>query len=131
MTRRTGYVLALHMNLVPTAACGSSPETGCQDRGNNGLLATGFLTLSVYNPPGAGHDLWFTTLLNTQYPSWGYLIEHATTMERWNGDQMKDDPSMNSITTTHTARWPTGSIATPRVMRCRTRVPHGRTASRI
>jgi alpha-L-rhamnosidase len=37
-------------------------------------------------------------LLNTAYPSWGYLVEHgATTMwERWNGDQMKDDPSMNS-----------------------------------
>ena len=37
-------------------------------------------------------------LLNTEYPSWGYLVEHgATTMwERWNGDQMKDDPSMNS-----------------------------------
>jgi alpha-L-rhamnosidase len=40
----------------------------------------------------------YKLLLNTQYPSWGYLVEHgATTMwERWNGDQMKDDPSMNS-----------------------------------
>jgi len=37
-------------------------------------------------------------LLNTQYPSWGYLIDHGatTTWERWNGDQMKSDPSMNS-----------------------------------
>jgi len=36
--------------------------------------------------------------MNTQYPSWGYLIEHGatTTWERWNGDQMKGDPSMNS-----------------------------------
>jgi alpha-L-rhamnosidase len=40
----------------------------------------------------------YQLLLNTAYPSWGYLVEHgATTMwERWNGDQMKDDPSMNS-----------------------------------
>jgi len=36
--------------------------------------------------------------LNTDYPSWGYLVGHgATTMwERWNGDQMRGDPSMNS-----------------------------------
>ena len=36
--------------------------------------------------------------MNTQYPSWGYLIEHGatTTWERWNGDEMKNDPSMNS-----------------------------------
>jgi alpha-L-rhamnosidase len=37
-------------------------------------------------------------LLAKEYPSWGYLVEHgATTMwERWNGDQMRNDPSMNS-----------------------------------
>jgi alpha-L-rhamnosidase len=40
----------------------------------------------------------YKLLLNTEYPSWGYLVDHgATTMwERWNGDQMKADPSMNS-----------------------------------
>jgi alpha-L-rhamnosidase len=40
----------------------------------------------------------YKLLLNTQYPSWGYLVEHGatTTWERWNGDQMKNDPSMNS-----------------------------------
>jgi alpha-L-rhamnosidase len=40
----------------------------------------------------------YKLLLNTEYPSWGYLVGHgATTMwERWNGDQMKADPSMNS-----------------------------------
>jgi alpha-L-rhamnosidase len=46
-----------------------------------------------------GHsDVAYRLLLNTAYPSWGYLIEHgATTMwERWNGDQMRGDPSMNS-----------------------------------
>jgi len=47
----------------------------------------------------SGHGkLAYKLLLNTEYPSWGYLVGHgATTMwERWNGDQMKDDPSMNS-----------------------------------
>ena len=40
----------------------------------------------------------FDLLLNTRYPSWGYVVEHGgtTTWERWNGDQMKSDPSMNS-----------------------------------
>jgi alpha-L-rhamnosidase len=43
-------------------------------------------------------SLAYKLLLNTEYPSWGYLVGHgATTMwERWNGDQMKDQPGMNS-----------------------------------
>jgi alpha-L-rhamnosidase len=47
----------------------------------------------------SGHSLLaYKLLMNTDYPSWGYLVSHgATTMwERWNGDQMKSDPSMNS-----------------------------------
>jgi len=46
-----------------------------------------------------GHsDVAYRLLLNREYPSWGYLVDHgATTMwERWNGDQMRGDPSMNS-----------------------------------
>src|SRR5207253_2455333 len=46
-----------------------------------------------------GHtDVAYRLLLSTEYPSWGYLVGHgATTMwERWNGDQMRSDPSMNS-----------------------------------
>jgi alpha-L-rhamnosidase len=46
-----------------------------------------------------GHaDVAYRLLLSTEYPSWGYLVDHgATTMwERWNGDQMRGDPSMNS-----------------------------------
>ena len=41
----------------------------------------------------------YTLLLNTQYPSWGYMVEHgATTMwERWNGDKMLAQPEMNSF----------------------------------
>ncbi len=47
----------------------------------------------------SGHsDVAYRLLLQNTYPSWGYMIEHgATTMwERWNGDQMMGDPSMNS-----------------------------------
>ena len=40
----------------------------------------------------------YKLLMSTEYPSWGYMVDHgATTMwERWNGDQMRGDPSMNS-----------------------------------
>jgi len=99
---QTGYVLALHMDLVP-------PELRAKagDRlvklleANQWQLATGFLgtpyLLSVLSDTGHS-DAAYRLLLGTQYPSWGYLVEHgATTMwERWNGDQKKDDPSMNS-----------------------------------
>ena len=68
---------------------------------NRGLLGTGFLGTPylLEELTKAGHaKLAYKLLLNTQYPSWGYLVDHgATTMwERWNGDQMKGDPSMNS-----------------------------------
>jgi len=46
-----------------------------------------------------GHaDVAYRILLNRAYPSWGYLIDHGatTTWERWNGDTMRNDPSMNS-----------------------------------
>jgi len=99
---QTGYVLALHMNLVP-----DSLRPAVADRlvrkieDNHGLLGTGFLgtpyLLAVLTESGH-RDLAYKLLLNTNYPSWGYLVDHgATTMwERWNGDQMKSDPSMNS-----------------------------------
>ena len=99
---QTGYVLALHMNLLPNdlrAAAAknwlprSKPTTVCS---STGFLGTPYLLEELTK---SGHaDLAFKLLLNTQYPSWGYMVEHgATTMwERWNGDQMSDDPSMNS-----------------------------------
>jgi alpha-L-rhamnosidase len=99
---QTGYVLALYMNLVPTqlrAAAADKLVQKIQD--NHGLLGTGFLgtpyLLEVLSDTGHS-DVAYQLLLNTSYPSWGYLIEHgATTMwERWNGDQMRGDPSMNS-----------------------------------
>ena len=68
---------------------------------NHFLLGTGFLgtpyLLEVLSDTGHS-DLAYRLLLNKEYPSWGYLIDHGatTTWERWNGDTMRADPSMNS-----------------------------------
>jgi alpha-L-rhamnosidase len=99
---QTGYVLALHMNLLPDGLRNRSAQKLVDKiQANHGLLATGFLGTPylLEELSKTGHsDLAYQLLLNTQYPSWGYLIEHGatTTWERWNGDQMKSDPSMNS-----------------------------------
>ncbi len=99
---QTGYVLALYMNLVPENLRPAVAEKLVHKiEANHGLLGTGFLgtpyLLAVLTESGH-RDLAYKLLLNTQYPSWGYLVDHgATTMwERWNGDQMRNDPSMNS-----------------------------------
>ncbi len=99
---QTGYVLALHMNLVPEELREAAAKKLVQKiEENHWLLGTGFLgtpyLLEVLTDTGHA-DVAYRLLLNTAYPSWGYLIEHgATTMwERWNGDQMRGDPSMNS-----------------------------------
>jgi alpha-L-rhamnosidase len=99
---QTGYVLALHMNLLPDSLRSIAAKR-LVDRlaANNWRLGTGFLgTPYLLNAlTDTGHaDIAYRLLLNTEYPSWGYLVEHgATTMwERWNGDQMRGDPSMNS-----------------------------------
>jgi alpha-L-rhamnosidase len=99
---QAGYVLALHMNLVPEKLRPAvAQKLADKIEANHGLLGTGFLGTPYLLEELArtGHpDLAYKLLLNTAYPSWGYLVEHgATTMwERWNGDQMKGDPSMNS-----------------------------------
>jgi alpha-L-rhamnosidase len=99
---QTGYVLALHMNLMPEELrSAAAQKLADKIEANHGLLSTGFLGTPylLEELTKTGHsELAYKLLLNTQYPSWGYLVEHgATTMwERWNGDQMKDDPSMNS-----------------------------------
>ncbi|HKV79736.1 MAG TPA: family 78 glycoside hydrolase catalytic domain [Candidatus Sulfotelmatobacter sp.] len=99
---QTGYVLALKMNLLSD----SGREAAAQKlvdkiKANQWRLATGFLGTPYLLEALAdtGHtDVAYRLLLSTEYPSWGYLIGHgATTMwERWNGDQMRGDPSMNS-----------------------------------
>jgi alpha-L-rhamnosidase len=99
---QAGYVLALHMNLVPEKLRPAvAQKLADKIEANHGLLGTGFLGTPylLEELTKTGHaDLAYKLLLNTAYPSWGYLVEHgATTMwERWNGDQMKGDPSMNS-----------------------------------
>jgi len=99
---QTGYVLALHMNLLPDELrAASAQKLVAKIEANNKMLATGFLGTPylLEELVKSGHaDLAFNLLLNTDYPSWGYMVDHgATTMwERWNGDQMRDDPSMNS-----------------------------------
>ncbi|MGB6686922.1 MAG: family 78 glycoside hydrolase catalytic domain [Terracidiphilus sp.] len=99
---QTGYVLALHMNLLPEDLRGAAAQKLVDKiEANHGLLATGFLGTPylLEELTKTGHaDLAYKLLLNTQYPSWGYLVDHgATTMwERWNGDKMLRDPSMNS-----------------------------------
>ncbi len=99
---QTGYVLALKMNLLPDSLRAAAAQKLVDKiAANNGRLATGFLgtpyLLEVL--ADTGHiDVAYHLLLSTEYPSWGYLVGHgATTMwERWNGDQMRGDPSMNS-----------------------------------
>jgi alpha-L-rhamnosidase len=99
---QTGYVLALHMNLLPDSLRSLAAKR-LVDRleANHWRLGTGFLgtpyLLGALSDTGHS-DVAYRLLLNTDYPSWGYLVEHgATTMwERWNGDQMRGDPSMNS-----------------------------------
>ena len=99
---QTGYVLALEMNLMPASLrkaaadklVGKIEANGW--RLNTGFLGTPYLLAVLVD---TGHaDVAYRLLLNTEYPSWGYLVGHgATTMwERWNGDQMRGDPSMNS-----------------------------------
>ncbi len=100
---QTGYVLALHMNLLPDALRAAAAKRLVDKiEANHDLLATGFLgtpyVLEELTKAGYA-KLAYTLLLNTQYPSWGYMVTHgATTMwERWNGDQMMNDPAMNSF----------------------------------
>jgi alpha-L-rhamnosidase len=99
---QTSYVLALNMKLVPDSLrAAAANRLVAKIEANHGRLATGFLgtpyLLAVLVDTGHS-DLAYRLLLNKEYPSWGYLVEHgATTMwERWNGDQMRGDPSMNS-----------------------------------
>jgi alpha-L-rhamnosidase len=99
---QTGYVLALNMHLVPDELRPvAAAKLVAKIEANHGLLGTGFLGTPylLATLVETGHsDLAYKLMLNADYPSWGYLVEHgATTMwERWNGDQMRGDPSMNS-----------------------------------
>ena len=99
---QTGYVLALYMRLLPDGLRAPAAQKLIEKiKDNHWLLGTGFLgtpyLLEVLSDTGHS-DVAYRLLLNKEYPSWGYLIEHGatTTWERWNGDKMRSDPSMNS-----------------------------------
>jgi alpha-L-rhamnosidase len=85
---QTGYVLALHMNLLPdNLRAAAAQRLVNKIQANHGLLATGFLGTPylLEELTKAGHaGVAYQLLLNTQYPSWGYLIDHGatTTWER-------------------------------------------------
>ncbi len=98
---QTSYALSLRFGLVPAAlrrSAGARLAANVEHRGN--LLSTGFLgtpcLLDALADTGQ-ERLAVTLLLQTRYPSWGYMIDHgATTMwERWNGNAV--DQSMNSF----------------------------------
>lgn len=86
------------MNLGPEHLCAAAAEKlVAKIEANQGLLGAGFLGTPylLEELTKTGHaDLAYRLLLNTVYPSWGYLIEHGatTTWKRWNADQMKGDP---------------------------------------
>lgn len=100
---QTGDVLALHMNLLSESLRARVVEELVQDiEAHDGHLTTGLLGTAYLLPElsnNAHTETAYTLLLTKTYPSWGYAIEHgATTIwERWNGDQMMGDPSMNSF----------------------------------
>ena len=100
---QTGYVLALQMNLLPeNLRAAAADKLVAKIAARQWTIGTGFLGTPALleTLTRTGHaDVAYRLLLNTQYPSWGYMIDHgATTMwERWNGNQKLDDPQMNSF----------------------------------
>jgi alpha-L-rhamnosidase len=100
---QTAYVLALYMKLLPDELrAKAAQKLVAKIEANNLTLGTGFLGtpyLLEALTDTAHTDLAYRLLLSTQFPSWGYMVQHgATTMwERWNGDQMLNEPGMNSF----------------------------------
>lgn len=97
---QTSYVLALRFDLVPAPLRQATADKLVADIKGRGLkLSTGFLgtpyLLDVL-ADGGHADVAIGLLLQTDYPSWGYMVgKGATTMwERWNGDV--GDVAMNS-----------------------------------
>jgi alpha-L-rhamnosidase len=97
---QTGYILALHYNLLPAGLRQTAlAKLSADIRRRGTLLSTGFLgtpyALDVL-ADGGETELVYQLLKRTQYPSWGYMVaKGATTIwERWNGDV--GDVSMNS-----------------------------------
>lgn len=104
---QTGYVLALSMDLLPTAALrrAAADRLVALVRAKGDHLSTGFLGTPRLLPAltAAGHtDVAHTLLRQRTFPSWGYQIDRgATTMwERWDSirpDGSFQDAGMNSF----------------------------------
>ncbi len=103
---QTGYVLALHMDLLPRGRRADAARrlvALIEERGWR--LTTGFVGVGYLCPvlTEAGYaDVAYRLLLNDTYPSWGYSIRQgATTIwERWDGwteERGFEDPGMNSF----------------------------------
>ncbi len=103
---QTGYVLALHMDLLPEGLrAGAARRLVELIEARGWRLTTGFVGVGYLCPvlTDAGYaDVAYRLLLNDTYPSWGYSIRQgATTIwERWDGwTQARgfEDPGMNSF----------------------------------
>ncbi len=100
---KTGYVLALHMHLLPRGleAEAASKLVLAIER-KSGHLSMGFLGMAYILPvlsDNGYESLAYELLTDTTSPSWAYTVKHgATTMrEQLDGDQRFDDSSMNSF----------------------------------
>lgn len=80
---QTGYVLALYMHLMPeNLRAAAADKLVSMINANGERLGTGFVgtpyLLEVL--ANTGHaNLAYKLLLNREYPSWGYLIDHGAT----------------------------------------------------
>jgi len=103
---QTGYVLALHMDLLPEGLRPAAAEHLVEAiEREDWHLSTGFVGISYLCPvlTEAGRaDVAYRLLLNDTFPSWGYTIEHGATAiwERWDGwteESGFQSPNMNSF----------------------------------
>jgi len=103
---QTGYILALHFDLVPkqlkaVTFAALVKEVEARDRHlSTGFVGTPYLCQVLCD--GGRLDLAYALLLQRTYPSWLYSVRHgATTIwERWDGWTKEggfQDPRMNSF----------------------------------
>jgi alpha-L-rhamnosidase len=98
---QTSYVVALYTEMAPADLEPALVNNLVKDIEARGWhLSTGFLGTPFLLTTLADHarlDVAYHLLLNTTYPSWGYMLANGATTwwERWNGDS--GDPAMNSF----------------------------------
>jgi alpha-L-rhamnosidase len=97
---QTSYVVALYTKMAPKdlePALVNHLVKDIESRDwhlSTGFLGTPFLLFTLSDHGRT--DVAYRLLLNTTYPSWGYMLSKGATTwwERWNGDT--GDPAMNS-----------------------------------